>query len=378
MTFSAILDEQQSAFRSSLERNLTERYSFDHRQTTVATGEGFAESDWNQLADLGCMAAPFPVDAGGLGGGAMELMVIAEQFGRHLVRLPYLASVVLGGSVIDLGGNTEQRSALLPRIADGSLKLALAYVEPQARFDLHDVETRAIRVGTGWNLNGRKDVVLYGQSADQIVVVARTYGDSRDPEGLTLFLVPAESCGITIEGYRLHDGDRAASIRFDDVVVGDESVIDATDIGLRVLELAIDRATVFVCAEMLGSMWKMFETTLEYLKTREQFGQPLGSFQALQHRMVDMYTRCELATSSVHEVTQIMTSDPDNNWRRHNVSAAKYAVGEAARLVCADAIQLHGGIGMTMDHPAGHHFKRVTSLNGMFGDPDHHLDSFRK
>ncbi|MEM7120446.1 MAG: acyl-CoA dehydrogenase family protein [Pseudomonadota bacterium] len=366
------LTEDQRIFRESIERVVTDLYPFDKRQAAVATPKGYLDEHWQQLAELGCMAAPFPEACGGLDGGPIELMLIAEQFGRGLVTSPYMATVVLGGHAVLFAGNEAQRHDILPQVADGSLKLALAYGERQARYTLDDVVTTAKPDGDGYVLAGQKDVVFYAQDADIIVVVARTSGGQRSRDGLSLFLVPASVSGLTMTGYGTQDGSRAANILLDGVKVGADALLGEAGQACPVLERVIDHAIAFACADAVGSMWEVYSTTLEYLKTREQFGQTLGSFQALQHRMVDVYTECELAQSTVYEVT--LSLDKDDTVRRQAASSAKFLIGQAARHVGEEGVQLHGGMGMTMDVPLGHHLKRAMMMNASFGDMRHHLN----
>lgn len=366
------LTEDQRIFRETIERVVSDLYPFDKRQAAIATPQGYLDEHWQQFAELGCMAAPFPEAYGGLDGGPIELMLIAEQLGRRLVTSPYVATVVLGGHAILFGGREEQRLDLLPQVAEGSLKLALACGERQARYDLGDVMTSAKPDGDGYVLAGQKDVVFYAQDADIIVVAARTSGQQHDRDGLSLFLVPADASGLTMTGYGTQDGSRAANILLDDVRVSADALLGEADGAYPILERVIDHAIAFACADAVGSMWEIYHTTLDYLKTREQFGQTLGSFQALQHRMVDVYAECELAQSTVYEVT--LSLDKDRETRRRAASSAKFLIGRAARKVGEEGVQLHGGIGMTMDFPIGHHLKRLMMMNASFGDIRHHLN----
>ncbi|MBC6440232.1 MAG: acyl-CoA dehydrogenase family protein [Rhodospirillales bacterium] len=367
------LTEDQTLFRDTIGRVVADLFPFERRQAAVASAEGFRAEDWSQLAELGCMAAAFPEDCGGLDGGPEALMLVAESMGRHLVNLPFFASVVLGGHAVLFGTRDDRRQAILPAVADGSVRLALAVAERQSGFDLADVATRALADGDGWVIAGRKDMVLYGQAADTLIVSARTAGDRNDRDGIGLFAVPASGPGVTLSGFALHDGGRAANIRFDNVRVADHALLGEADAGLPVLERVRDHGIAFLCADAVGSMWQVHETTLEYLKTRQQFGQTLGSFQALQHRMVDVYMSCELAQSMVLEAT--LNLDKDAATRSHAASAAKVAVGEAVRKVAEEGVQLHGGIGMTFDMPLGHHLKRAMVMNATLGDVRHHLEA---
>ena len=364
------LSEEQTLFRDSVERTVADLFPFARRREATETEEGYREDDWRRLAELGCMAAPFPESCGGLGGGPEETMLVAESFGRHLANLPFLASAVLGGHAVLFGGTRAQREAILPGVADGSLKLALACGERQARFDLAPVATEARAAGDGYVISGRKDVVLYGQAADRLVVSARL-ADGPAGGGTGLFVVPADAGGVARSPYPTHDGGRACNVLLDDVRVGLDALLGAPGDGLDALERAVDHGIAFLCADAAGSMRRVYETTLEYLKTRRQFGRTLGSFQALQHRMVDVYVSCELARSMAFEATLNLCADAAA--RRRAVSAAKASIGEAARRVCEEGVQLHGGVGMTMDMPVGHHLKRAMAMNAAFGDARHHL-----
>ncbi len=364
------LTDDQKTFAESLERLLADALPFTRRQAAVATHGGLDEDVWRQLADLGCMAAAFPEEHGGLGGGPEDLMVIGEKFGRHLVPGPFLGSVVLGGHAVLFSSSDAWKAALLPGVARGTTKLALAWTERQARHDLNDVATRVRQVNGGWVLSGRKDVVPAGAQADVIVVSARVAGERRDRDGIVLVAVPADAAHVVRLDERAHDGNRVSTLLLDGVEVNDTQFLTAPDQGLAVLERAIDHAIAFVCADAAGSMRQVFETTLEYLKARRQFDRTLASFQALQHRMVDLYIDCELAWSMVLDATTALATPR----RRHAVSSAKVAVGESARRVSEEGVQLHGGVGMTMDVPVGHHLKRAVVMNASFGDANHHLD----
>ena len=373
------LSEEQSIFRDSVARFIAEEYAFDARQALVAEEPGYSEAHWERFAELGWLAAALPEAYGGLGGSAVETMLLAEHFGRGLVMSPYLATVVLGAGAILHGGSEEQKRALLPEVAEGRLKLAFAYAEPQSRYDLHDVATRARAEDGGYRIEGRKGVVFYAGSADRIVVSARTAGETRDTSGISLFLVDAKAPGLEAKHYPTQDGGRASELRFDGVrVEAEERLGEAGTEGaaLAVVERVIDHAIAWVCAEAAGAMWAVYEQTLAYLKTREQFGRTLGSFQALQHRMVDVYTKCELATSMVYEATLHLDA-PDAATRSRAAAAAKYAVGRNARDVGQEGVQLHGGIGMTFELPIGHYLKRITTINSSFGDPRYQLRRYQ-
>ncbi len=374
------LSEEQTIFRDSVARFVAEEYPFDRRQTLAAKEPGYSETHWERFAELGWLAATLPEDYGGLGGTAVEGMLLAEHFGRGLVMNPYLATVVLGANAILHGGSEEQKRRLLPPVAEGRAKLAFAYAEPQSRYDLHDVATTARAENGGYRIDGQKGVVFYAASADRIVVSARTSGESREPDGISLFLVDANAEGLEARHYSTQDGGRASELRFDGVRVEADARLGEPGTegrALPVIERVIDHAIAAVCAEAVGAMWAVYEQTLAYLKTREQFGRTLGSFQALQHRMVDVYMKCELAQSMVHEATLHLDA-PDAATRGRAAAAAKYEVGRNARDVGQEGVQLHGGIGMTFDLPIGHYLKRITTINASFGDPRHHLRRYQQ
>ena len=366
------LDEEQTIFRDSVERFLRESYGFETRQKLVVAGEGFTEDQWRTFAELGWLALPFPEDYGGLGGSPVETMVLMEQIGRHLVVSPYLASVLLGGRLVLEAGSEAQKEALLPAVAAGELKLAFAHAEPQARYDLTDVETTATPDGDGFRLDGRKSVVFYGGAADRLIVLARLSGKARDADGLGLFLVDPAAAGLSARHYPTQDGARASDYRLEAVRVGPEAVLGAPGTAASAVERVADAARAALAAEAVGAMWAVYEQTLDYAKTRTQFGQTLGSFQSLQHRLVDLYMSCQLAQSMVYEATSALAGD-DPAAAARAVAAAKHKVGECARLVGQEGVQIHGGIGMTMDLPIGHYLKRLTMINATLGDPRHQL-----
>jgi alkylation response protein AidB-like acyl-CoA dehydrogenase len=324
---------------------------------------------------MGLLGVPFPEAYGGFGGTAVDVMVVMQELGRGLVVEPYLATVVLGGGLVDLAGAAAQKQDILPRVARGKWLLALAHGEPQSRYDLHDVATTARREGPGYVLNGRKAVTLHGATADTLIVAARTAGGQRDLEGITLFLVDAKMRGVRATGYRTIDGLRAADIALDGVDVGAEAVLGPVDGGLPLLERAVDRGAAALCAEAVGVIEALNAATLEYLKTRQQFGQPIGRFQALQHRAVDMLIHAEQSKSMACLAAAKAQSD-DAAERRRAVSAAKSLVGRAGRAIAKEAIQLHGGMGVTNELPAAHLAKRLTMIDFWLGDADFHTARF--
>ncbi len=325
-----------------------------------------------QYAELGLLGLPFGEDHGGFGGGPVETMIVMEAFGRALALEPYLATVVLGGGFIRHGASDAQRGAILPKIADGSLRLAFAHTERQSRYDLADVATTAKRDGDGWIVDGNKGVVLHGDTADSLIVTARTAGDCRDRSGIGLFLVDAKAMGVTRRGYPTQDGLRAAEVSFANVRVGAADVIGDPANALPLVECVVDQAMAALCAEAVGAMAEMHALTVDYLKTRKQFGVPIGNFQVLQHRAADMFVAFEQARSMAMFAT-MMAQEDDAAERRKAIAAAKVQIGRSGRFIGQQAVQLHGGVGMTMESKVGHYFKRVTMIDMMFGDADHHL-----
>jgi pimeloyl-CoA dehydrogenase small subunit len=366
------LSDEQRLLKESVERLLADRYQFEQRRTYLASAPGFSLDLWRQYSELGLLGLPFAERFGGFGGGAVETMIVAEAFGRALTLEPFLATVVLGGGLLRHGGSEEQCAALLPKIAEGRLVLAFAHSERQARYDLFDVATSARREGSAFMLNGAKSLVLYGEQADTLLVSARSAGDRRDQEGITVFLVDAAAPGVSRRGYQTVDGQRGAEIVFNNVRVDADAVVGKVDAGLGLIERVVDEAIAALCAEAVGAMAAMHEATIDYLKTRRQFGVPIGSFQVLQHRSVDMLVALEQARSMALLAT-MMAEDPNPAERHRSIAAAKVQIGRSGRLVGQQAIQLHGGIGMTMEYKVGHYFKRVTAIDLAFGDADHHL-----
>jgi alkylation response protein AidB-like acyl-CoA dehydrogenase len=300
-------------------------------------------------------------------------MVVMEAFGRGLVVEPYFASVVLGGNFLVNGGSDALKQKLLPKLAEGKLKMAFAYAEKQSRYDLHDVEFKAAKDGDSYVLNGEKGVVFHAAAADKIVVSARTGGGSRDEKGITVFLVDSGADGLSRRDYPTVDGLRASELSFDNVSA--EAVLGEVDNGLALIETVVQHGIAAVSAEAVGCMDVLLDTTNEYLKTREQFGQPIGKFQAVQHRMADMFIKCEEARSMCYLATmRLDESDPVE--RAKTSSAAKVQIGESARFVGQQSVQLHGGMGMTDELHVGHYFKRLTMIDTMFGNKDHHLKRY--
>jgi pimeloyl-CoA dehydrogenase small subunit len=369
--------EEQRLLKDSVERLLADRYDFEQRKAYMKEPHGFGGAPWRQYAELGLLGLPFDEAHGGSGGGPVETMIVAEAFGRALALEPYLATVVLGGGLLRHGGSDAQRAAILPKVADGSLLLAFAHGERQARYDLADVATAAKRDGAGYVLDGEKSVVLAGGAAGKLIVSARVAGNRRDREGLALFIIDAAAPGVTRRDYATIDGLRAADVTLANVKAAPESVLGEPGAALALIERVVDEAMAALAAEAVGAMAAMHELTLEYLRTRKQFGVPIGSFQVLQHRAVDMFVALEQARSMAMLATMMVT-EPNAAERRKAIAAAKVQIGRSGRIVGQGAVQLHGGIGMTMEYKVGHYFKRVTAIDTTFGDADHHLGLLAK
>jgi pimeloyl-CoA dehydrogenase small subunit len=365
------LSEEQRLLKDSVERLTTQRYDFEARRKFMAETDGWSRALWKQYVDLGLTALPFAEEHGGIGGGAVETMIVMEAFGRALALEPYFASVVLGGAFLRLGGGDAARAAL-PQVAAGETLLAFAHTERQSRYDLADVAAMAKRDGAAYVLNGEKSLVIHGDCADKIIVSARVSGDQRARNGIALFLVDAKAEGVSRRGYPTMDGLRAAEVTLANVRVGTDAVIGEPGNAFALIEQVVDIAIAALAAEAVGAMSAMQEITVDYLKQRKQFGVPIGNFQVLQHRAGEMLIALEQARSMAMLAT-MMAEEQNAAERRKSITAAKVQIGRSAKFIGQQAIQLHGGIGMTMEYKVGHYFKRVTMIDTMFGDADHHL-----
>nr|WP_315401583.1 acyl-CoA dehydrogenase [uncultured Duganella sp.] len=363
--------EEQLQFADALRRWIDNDYGFDVRQRIVHSASGVSDVAWNTLAELGMLALPVPSAQGGFDGDAVDLLVVMQELGRALVVEPYFATV-WGARFLALAGNQHR---LLEDVAKGELKLACALGEKQSRHDLADIKTIAGINGEGYRIDGTKTVVIHGGQADALIVSARSAGAQRDAHGISLFVVRADTPGVTVRDYRTIDGLRAATVQFSHVAVPASALLSKLGGGCEMLDEAADYGTTLLCAEALGVMDALFAATLEYLKTRKQFGVPIGGFQAVQHRMADMYIHLEQARSMAMLAAARMSCG-DSEERRRVVSAAKVRIGHAAKFIGQQAVQLHGGMGVTDELPAAHHFKRLTTIEPTLGDVDHHLERF--
>ena len=366
------LTEEQRLLKDSVDRFVRESCPLDRRRALVSGEPGYSEESWLRMAALGWLGAGLPEAYGGIGGGPVETMLLMEAFGAGLVPEPYFPSVVLGGNLVAAAGSEARKQSLLPALAAGDLKLAFAFVEIQAGYDLFDVETTAERRGGGYVVNGAKGVVLGAPTADRIIVCARTAGGSRDRDGIGLFLVDRAADGVRLRGYPTVDGLRAAEVAFENVVVDEDAVLGDPGGAWPVIEAVAERAVAALCAEAVGAMDAIVRGTAEYLKTRKQFGRPIGTFQVLQHQFADMVIALEEARSMAYAAT-LRLQEPDPVLRAKTISGAKHVIGRNGRLIGQRGIQLHGGMGMTEEMDVGHYFKRLTMIDLMFGDHAYHL-----
>src|SRR5215467_12469645 len=366
------LTDEQRLLKESVERLLADRCRFEDRQRFMAEPTGWSRVLWRSYAELGLLGLPFEEKHGGVGGGPVETMIVMEAFGRALALEPFFATVVLGGGLLRLGADEAMRAVLIPKIAAGDLLLAFAHGERQSRYDLADIATAARRDGGDYVLDGAKSLVIHGDCADKLVVSARLVGARTDRDGIGLFVVDADAAGVSRRAYPTVDGLRAAEVILSGVRVGADRVLSEPGKAFPLIAKVADSAIAALAAEAVGAMGAMHESTVEYLKTRKQFGVPIGSFQVLQHRACDMLIALEQARSMAVFAT-MMADEPDPTERRKAIAAAKVQIGRSGRFVGQQAIQLHGGIGMTMEYKVGHYFKRVTMIDTLFGDADHHL-----
>ncbi len=370
--------EEQQMLQDSVQKFVSNQYDFDTRRGIIESPKGFSEEYWQLFAELGWLTVPFGEEDGGFGGSAVDLMVMMEEFGKGMVVEPFVAVAVLSGGLISELGSAQQKEELLPQIMEGKLQLATAYAEPTSRYSLASVETRARRDGDNYIIDGQKIVVFNGPDADRLLVVARTSGETLDADGISVFLVDAATQRLSKVPYTTVDGHRAAEIRFDSVAVPASSLLGAEGQALAALDKTIDRAALAVSAEAVGAMDILLSRTVEYSKTRKQFGTAIGTFQALQHRMAEMFIECQLARSIVLMAAMKLDSNASDADKAKAVSAAKSRVGRAMRKVGQEAVQLHGGIGVTDELDVGHYFKRVTGLEQLFGNTDYHTMRFAR
>ncbi|MCX7380551.1 MAG: acyl-CoA dehydrogenase family protein [Alphaproteobacteria bacterium] len=363
------LSEDQRLLKDSISRLLSDNYSFAARRGYMQEANGWSRKLWDQYAELGLLGLPIEEKYGGFGGGPVDVMLVMEEFGKVLALEPFLASIVLGTTAVKLAGSEAQKSMILPAVAAGQIKLAFAHGEQQARHDITDVLTTAKKEGNAWLLNGAKSVVLHGDCADKLIVSARTAGERHDAGGLSLFLVDGTAAGLVRRGYALRDGSRAAELAFTNVR---GEPLGAIDGGLPVIERVIEAGIAAMAAEVIGCMETTSAMTLDYLKTRQQFGKAIGQNQVMQHKAADMLMSMEQGRSMCM-LAAMMVDEEDREERTHNISLAKVGVGQAGRAVTQAAVQMHGGIGMTEEYAVGHYFRRVMTFEHLWGDCAWHL-----
>jgi pimeloyl-CoA dehydrogenase small subunit len=362
---------EQDQLRDTVAKLVSQKYDFDTRRKVAKSEAGWRPEMWSQFAELGLLGASFTEAEGGFGSGPIEAMIISEEFGKGLVIEPYLQTVVIGGNFFRHGGTDAQKEEHIAGIIGGETRFAFAYSEPKSRFDLNDVSTTAKKDGAGYTLNGHKAVVIGAPFATHLIVTARTSGAQRDANGITVFLVARNAKGVTTRDYPTVDGLRASEVYFENVAVGADAAIGKVDGGLPLVEKVVDNAIAALCAEAVGCFKVLNEATISYAKQRKQFGQSIATFQVLQHRMVDMFMAAEQASSMTYMVT--LKLDEADKARKLAASAAKVQIGKAGKLVSQDAVQIHGGMGMTDELNVGHFFKRVTMIESQFGNTDWHL-----
>ena len=366
---------EQLALQETLQRFIGRDYGFDRRREHSRTALGFSADAWARYAELGLLALPFPEEVGGLGGNAVDIMLVMELMGRGLLLEPFLSTIVMCGGLLRDAGSEPLKGKMLQRMGAGELKAALACYEAAGRYDLSHVACAAVSSGAGWRLSGEKTVVLDAPSADYFLVSARSSGHAGEPHGISVFLVARETAGVSLFAYPTQSGGRAADVRLDGVAVDEAALIGAAGDGLALVERAVDRGIAALCAEAVGIMTALNEATLNYLKTRKQFGVPIGKFQALQHRMADMFIAAEQARSMAVNAA-VYADSLDEGARRRAVSGAKAYIGQAARLVGQQAVQMHGAMGVVDELIVSHYFKRLTMIDLSLGDVDHHLARF--
>ena len=362
--------EEQSMLRDTVASYLADNYGFDQRRATLAQDPHWSPATWKAFAEeLGILGAPFSEDLGGLGGGPIENMIVMEEFGKALVVEPYLGTVVIAGGFLKHSGHARS-AELIGQIIAGEAIFAFAYAEPQGRYNLADLKTTAKKEGGGYVLSGHKAVVIGAPYATHLIVTARTGGGQRDQQGVSVFIVPKDAAGVTTRDYPTVDGFRASEVTLENVAVDASALVGPEGQAMPLIETVLDEAIAATCAEACGVLRKLHEGTLEYTKQRKQFGQPISQFQVLQHRMVDMFIQVEQSISMTYMAT-IKLGDAKESSKA--AAAAKVQIGKACKFVGQNAIQLHGGMGMTDEMAIGHYFKRATMIESAFGSTDHHL-----
>lgn len=363
--------DEQNMVRDGLSRLIREQYDWDTRRANIASEAGWDPKFWAQLAEMGMLAAPFSEEDGGFGGGALETLVVMEEFGKGLVVEPFVPSIVCAGGFLKHAGTSAQKEEHLAAIIGGEQIFAFAYAEPKGRYDLANLQTTAKKDGSDYVLNGQKAVVVGAPWASHLIVTARTSGGTTDRDGISVFIVAKDAKGVSTRDYPTADGRRAAEVYFENVTVSADALIGEVDNGLPLIERIVDEATAAICAEATGVMKVAHEMTVEYSRQRKQFGTHIGRFQVLQHRMVDMFMEYEQSVSMSYLAT--LKLDEPEQQRAVAVASAKVKIGQAARFIGQAAVQIHGGMGMTDELAIGNYFKRLAMIENEFGGVDHHM-----
>ena len=367
-------NEEQTLIQDQVDQFIQKEYDWETRQSLSNSELGFGDDNWQKFAELGWLGISTSEDCGGFGGSAIESMLIMEAFGKGLVVEPFLETIIMCGGLLDEHGTDHQKSSILESAIEGKLHLAMAYAEPQSRFNLSDVVTEAKEDGDSFVLNGYKSVVMNGPSANKLIVSARTSGAQLDENGITLFLMDGDAEGLNKTNYKTVDGRRASDLTIENVKVTKDDIIGQINDGFMLLDSSIDRAILAISAEAVGAMEVLYKTTVEYTKTREQFGTSIGKFQVLQHRMVDMFMEYEQCKSLLYMAT--MKQEEGSTDSKKAISGLKYQVGKAGKFIGQQAVQLHGGMGVTDELNVGHYFKRLTTIGTIFGNTDYHLKKY--
>ena len=365
---------EQQLIKDSVTRFVQDNYELEKRMALSTSDDGFSKAHWQQFAELGWLGLPFSEADGGFGGNEIDTMLIMEEFGKGLVLEPYLASIVLAGGVLRRAASSAQRAELLPKIIDGSAQVTVAWAELQARFDLHDVTTTARADGDGYVLNGSKSMVQNAASADYFIISARTSGGEIDEEGISLFLVPRDSKGLTRDDFPTVDGLRASEIAFEDIKLGADALVGELGSGYPALRGAANDAILAIAAEAVGAMEILYKDTVVYTQERVQFDHPMSDFQVVQHRLVEMFMEHEQCKSLLFRAT--LESAQNAPTAQRTIHALKHLIGKAGVMVGENAVQLHGGMGVTEELRIGQYFKRLLVIEAQFGNSDYHLQQF--
>ena len=367
-------NEEQTLIQDQVDQFIQKEYDWERRQSLSNSELGYGDDNWKKFADLGWLGISVSEESGGFGGSAIESMLIMEAFGKGLVVEPFLETIIMAGAIIDDHGTEEQKNEILEPTISGKMQLALAYAEPQSRFNLEDVVTEAKADGDEYILNGYKSVVMNGPASNKLIISARTSGSQFDKSGISLFVVNSDTDGLNKTNYKTVDGRRASDITLENVKISKSNLIGEVDKGFDILDSAIDKSILAISAEAVGAMEVLYKTTVEYCKTREQFGTAIGKFQVLQHRMVDMFMEYEQCKSLLYMAT--MKFEEGSQDAKKAISGLKYQVGKAGKYIGQQAVQLHGGMGVTDELNVGHYFKRLTTVGTIFGNTDYHLKKY--